>query len=71
MGGEFQCADPNRHKKLAISCGIIRAQMNKQDKDDFNASEYERKIRKRHKRIAVGLIVVAIATLVGMIVFWH
>lgn len=45
--------------------------MNKQDNDDFNASEYERKIRKRRKRIAVGLIVVAIATLVEMIVFWH
>ena len=45
--------------------------MNKQDDDEFNVSEIERKIRKRQKRIAIGLIVVAIATLVGMIVFWH
>ena len=45
--------------------------MNEQDDDEFNVSEIERKIRKRHKRIAIGLIVVAIATLVGMIVFWH
>ena len=58
-------------EKLATVCDIIRAQMNKQYADDFNASEYERKIRKRHKRIAVGLVVVATATLLGMIVLWH
>ena len=59
------------HKKLASVCGIIRAQMNKFDDDDFNVSEYESKIRKRRKRIGVGLIIAAIVALVGMMLFWH
>ena len=45
--------------------------MNKQDKDEFNVSEYKRKIHKRHKLVTVGLIVVALVTLAGMIAFWH
>ena len=45
--------------------------MNKFDDDDFNVSEYESKIRKRRKRIGVGLIIAAIVALVGMMLFWH
>ena len=59
------------HKKLASDCGIIRAQVNKFDNDDFNASEYENQMRKRHKRIGFGLVIAAIAALVCMTLFWH
>ena len=58
-------------KNLAMVCGIIRGQMNKFDDDDFNASEYSQKMQKRHKRIAIGLIITAIVALSGMAVFWH
>ena len=45
--------------------------MSKQIDNEFNVSEIERRIRNRRKHITVGLIAVAIVTLVGMIVFWH
>ena len=45
--------------------------MNKFDDDDFNVSEYESKIRKRHKRMLVALAITAIATLAGMMLFWQ
>lgn len=44
--------------------------MNEYD-DDFNVSEYKSKMRKRHKRMLVSFVIVAIAALVGMMLFWH
>ena len=44
--------------------------MNKYDDDDFNASEYERKLQRRYKRLMVSLVVGSIVAFVGMVIFW-
>ena len=45
--------------------------MNKFEDEDFDFAEYERNIRKRRKRFAVGLIVVSVIVLTVMVIFWH
>lgn len=44
--------------------------MNKYDDDDFNASEYERKLQRRYNRLMVSLVVGSIIAFVGMVIFW-
>ena len=40
------------------------------DNDDFNASEFERRFRRRRKAIKVGIITASLITLSIMILFW-
>lgn len=45
--------------------------MSRYDNEDFNISEYRRKVRMHRKRVGIGLIIAAIVTLAGMVVLWH
>ena len=45
--------------------------MSKFDDVEFDIAECERGQQKRRKRLAIGLIIVSIAVLVGMVIFWH
>ena len=45
--------------------------MNKFEDEEFDIAEYERNIRKRQKRFAVGIIVVSVIVLAGMVFSWH
>ena len=45
--------------------------MNKFEDEEFDFAEYERKQQKRRKRFAIGLVIVSVAILAGMFLFWH
>ena len=45
--------------------------MNELEDEEFDIAEYERNIRQRRRRFAVGVIVLSVIVLAGMVIFWH
>ena len=44
--------------------------MNRSTEEEFDIADYERQLRKRRKRNAIGIIIVSILILAGMVIFW-